>query len=152
MTPLRQRMIQDLKLRGFAESTQQAYVSAVKALACYYGKSPDLLTQEQIREYFLYLIDEKKAAKSTVTIHLSGIKFFYEKTLGHRWEVFDLVRPKKRKKLPVVLSVSEIRKNFSFVNNQVAKICLDLQLRSSPLGRHTSKTVRLRCRPFAFVR
>jgi hypothetical protein len=82
MTQLRQRMIQDLKLRGFAEKTQQSYVAAVRALAGYYKTSPDLLSQEQVRRFFLYLIDEKKAAKSTVTIHLTGIKFFYERTLG----------------------------------------------------------------------
>jgi len=124
MTQLRQRMIQDLKLRGFAEKTQQSYVAAVRALAGYYKTSPDLLSQEQVRRFFLYLIDEKKAAKSTVTIHLTGIKFFYERTLGRKWTVFNLVRPRRRKKLPVVLTLEEIHHILSFVRNPAARMAL----------------------------
>ena len=59
MTPLRERFIEDMQLRGFAPTTQQVYVSAVQRLAAYYGKSPDKITNEQLRDYFLYLINEK---------------------------------------------------------------------------------------------
>jgi site-specific recombinase XerD len=96
MTPLRQRLIQDLQLHGYADKTQQSYVAAVKALAGYHKRSPDQLNQEQVREYFLNLIDKKKAARSTVTQQLCGIKFFYEKTLCKKFEIFELVRPKRR--------------------------------------------------------
>jgi integrase/recombinase XerD len=124
MTPLRQRMIQDLQLHGYAEKTQQSYVAAVKSLAGYYNRSPDQLNQEQVRKYFLNLIENKKAAKSTVTQQLCGIKFFYEKTLGKKFEVFDLVRPKRRKKLPLVLSQKEIRQILNLVRREVARTLL----------------------------
>jgi hypothetical protein len=58
-------------------------------------RSPDKLSEEEIRQFFLYLINRRKAAKSTVTIYLCGIKFFFEKTLGRLWPVFDLVRPRR---------------------------------------------------------
>jgi integrase/recombinase XerD len=124
MTPLRQRMLQDLQLHGYAEKTQQSYVAAVKALAGYHNRSPDQLNQEQVREYFLNLIDKKKAARSTVTQQLCGIKFFYEKTLGKKFEIFELVRPKRRKKLPLVLSQKEIREILSLVRRPVARALL----------------------------
>jgi integrase/recombinase XerD len=124
MTPLRQRMIQDLQLHGYAERTQESYISAVKSLSKYFNRRPDQLSQEDIRKYFLHLIEEKKAAKSTITIQLCGIKFFYQKTLGRRWNIFGLVRPKRRKKLPVVLSLPEIRQILEHIRNKVARTLL----------------------------
>lgn len=124
MTPLRQRMIQDLRLHGYAEKTQESYIAAVKALAGYHNRSPDQLDQEQVREYFLNLIEKKKAAKSTVTQHLCGIKFFYENTLGKTFGVLDLVRPKRRKKLPVVLSQEEIRRILGLVRKDIVRTLL----------------------------
>lgn len=117
-------MIQDLQLHGYAERTQESYISAVKSLSKYFNRRPDQLSQEDIRKYFLHLIEEKKAAKSTITIQLCGIKFFYQKTLGRRWNIFGLVRPKRRKKLPVVLSLPEIRQILEHIRNKVARTLL----------------------------
>ena len=80
-THLRQRMIEDMQLRGLAERTQAAYVAAVRQLAEHYGKSPDQISDEELRQYFLYLTNEKKASSSAITIALCAIKFFYEQTL-----------------------------------------------------------------------
>ncbi|MCP5191050.1 MAG: phage integrase N-terminal SAM-like domain-containing protein, partial [Pseudomonadales bacterium] len=77
MTPLRQRMLEDMQLHGLAPKTQQAYATAVRQLAEYYGKSPDLIDEDELRDYFLYLKNEKKVARSTCTQALCGIKFFY---------------------------------------------------------------------------
>ena len=55
MTPLRQRMIEDMKLRGYSARTQEAYVAAVRQLAEHCRKSPDQLAEEELRQYFLYL-------------------------------------------------------------------------------------------------
>ena len=115
MTELRRRMIEDMQLHGYSEKTQQAYLSAVRGLAKYYRRSPDELSAEEIRQFFLYLVNEKAVASGTLNIYLCGIKFFYEKTLEREWTIFDLVRPKKRKKLPVVLSVYEVRFLLSLV-------------------------------------
>lgn len=60
MTILRERMLADMQLRGLAEKTQEAYLRAVRQLAEYYGKSPDQINEEELRQYFLYLKNEKK--------------------------------------------------------------------------------------------
>ncbi|MFC1888649.1 tyrosine-type recombinase/integrase [Thermodesulfobacteriota bacterium] len=109
MTKLRRRMIEDMKLHGYAEKTQTSYVQAVKGLAGYYGRSPEQLDEEDIRKFFLHLINDRQVAESTVRIYLCGIKFFYEKTLGRQWTFFELARPRKRRKLPSVLTPKEVR-------------------------------------------
>src|SRR5450631_3669398 len=109
MTELRKRMMEDLQLAGFAPMTQKSYLDAVRGLAKYYMRSPDQLTEEEVRGFFLHLINERKAAKSTVAVYLSGIKFFYETTLKQTWGVFGLVRPAPVKRLPVVLSREEVK-------------------------------------------
>ena len=105
MTVLRQKMIEDMQLRGLSERTQDAYVRAVRQLAAYCHKSPDQIDQEDLRQYFLYLKNVKRVSRSTQTIALCGIKFFYEHTLERPWHTLDLIRPSREKKLPVVLSV-----------------------------------------------
>src|SRR5919197_1832405 len=81
MTPLRRRMLEDMQLRGLAPKTQQAYIRAVRQLAEYYDKSPDQITEEELRLYFLYLTTEKHLARSTTTVTLSALKFLFEHTL-----------------------------------------------------------------------
>jgi integrase/recombinase XerD len=124
MTELRQRMIHDMQLHGFAPKTQSSYVNAVKNLANYHGRSPDLLSEEDIRNFFLYMINEKKSARSTVIIHLSGIKFLFERTLQRPWPVFGLLKPAKRKKLPVVLSFEEVRTVLGLVRSPTQEMAL----------------------------
>jgi integrase/recombinase XerD len=104
MTPLRQRMIQDMQLRGFSARTQECYVAAVRQMAKHFRLSPDQLTEEDLRQYFLYLAYEKKVARATATIALCGIKFLYEQTLQYEWPTLRFVRPPREKKFPVVLS------------------------------------------------
>lgn len=108
MTQLRQRMIEDLQLRGFAPKTQEAYLRAVRQLAEHFDKSPADLTEGDLREYFLHLKNVRQASRSTCTQALCGIKFFFEHTLRRDWKTFGLVRPPKEKKLPVVLSQEEV--------------------------------------------
>jgi integrase/recombinase XerD len=75
MTPLRQRMLDDLQLRGFSPRTQEAYVRAVHQLAAYFHRAPDALGEDELREYFLYLTNVKHFARASFTIALCGIKF-----------------------------------------------------------------------------
>jgi integrase/recombinase XerD len=126
MTTLRHRMLEDLQLRGLAPKTPQCYVAAVRQLAHYYRRPPDQLSDEELRQYFLYLRNEKKVAESTFRIHLYGIRFFYERTLTRPWPVFDLVRPRHPQKLPVVLSPREVRDLLAWVKNPTAQMCLRL--------------------------
>ena len=124
MTPLRQRMIEDMQLCGLSERTQQSYVGAVKGLADFYNRSPAELGEEELRQFFLHLIETRKVAKSTVTVYLSGIKFFCEKTLGRQMPILELVRPKRRRKLPCVLTIEEIKSILAGVRTARIKMLL----------------------------
>ena len=124
MTPLRQRMLADMQLRGLAPKTQESYLHAVHQLVKHSSKAPDQITEEDLRDYFLFLKNEKKASRSACTIALCGIKFFFEQTLQRQWKTFDLVRPPKSKKLPVVLSLEEVRCVLGKVRLPHYRICL----------------------------
>ena len=124
MTVLRQKMIEDMQLRGFAVRTQEAYLLAVSQLAKHYRKSPDQIKEEELRQYFLFLKNEKHAARATCTIALCGIKFFFERTLGWEWKTFEFLRPPKEKKLPVVLSAAEVGRVLACVYRQRYRVCL----------------------------
>jgi len=124
MTELRKHMIEDMQLRGLSASTQEKYVRAVRDLARYCHRSPDQLKDEDLREYFLYMMNERKASRSTTTIRLCGIKFFYEQTLKQPWPTLELVRPAREHKLPVVLSREEVRRILAEVRIPVYRACL----------------------------
>jgi site-specific recombinase XerD len=94
-------------------------VAAVRQLAQYYGRSPDQLSEEDLRRYFLYLANVKKVARATATIALCGIKFLYEQTLRKQWTTLRFVRPRREKKLPVVLSRQEVHKILAGVSMPV---------------------------------
>ena len=126
MNALRQKMIEDMQLHGFAERTQEAYLLAVRQLAKHYRKSPDQIEEEELRQYFLYLKNEKQAAPATCTIALCGIKFFFQQTLGREWKTFEFLRPPKEKKLPVVLSVAEVGRVLTCVHRQRYRVCLTI--------------------------
>jgi integrase/recombinase XerD len=124
MTTLRQRMIEDMQLHGLAERTQKSYMQAVRQLAEYYRKPPDQISEEELRQYFLYLKNVKRVARNTITLALCGIKFFYERTMQRQWTTLALVRPPREKKLPVVLSVEEVRQILSRVRRWRYRVCL----------------------------
>ena len=124
MHPLRQRMIEDMQLRGFSARTQECYVAAVRQLAEHFHQNPEQLTEEDLRQYFLYLANEKKVARATATIALCGIKFFYERTLQREWTTLHFVRPQREKKLPVVLGREEVRRILAEVRIAVYRVCL----------------------------
>jgi integrase/recombinase XerD len=124
MTELRKRMIECLQLRGLSERTQEAYTRAVRQLAEHYHKSPDLLTEEELRQYFLFLKNVKHYSRNTMTIALCGIKFFYEQTLIRPWAIFGIVRPAPEQKLPVILSRAEVRQILGCLRLARYRVCL----------------------------
>jgi len=124
MSPLQQRMLEDMQLRGLSARTQEAYARAVWQLAQHYQRRPDQLGDEELRQYFLYLTNEKKIARPTATIALCGIKFFYEQTLKQQWPTPRFVRPPREWKLPVVLSRAEVRRILHEVRIPVYRVCL----------------------------
>jgi site-specific recombinase XerD len=117
-------MLADMQLRGLAPKTQEAYLRAVRQLAEHSGKSPAQISEEELRDYFLYLKNEKKASRSACTIALCGIKFFFENTLKRQWHTFNLVRPPKEKKLPVVLSREEVKSILGQIKRSQYQACL----------------------------
>lgn len=110
MSYLGRKMQEDLKLRGLSKKTQSAYLREVRKLKEFYQKSPDLITEEELRKYFLYYSQELNVSGALFTQAICGIKFFYTKTLNRNWKTFQIVRPIKRKRLPVTLSKEEIKK------------------------------------------
>lgn len=126
MTALRERMVEDMKIRGFTPGTQDKYLEAIKALAQHYHRPPDQLPQEQIRAYLLYLMETRKLAKSTLRLHLSALKFLYRRTLGWSWPVLALPRMQSDKKLPVVLSRAEVWSLLDRVRQPAARLSLTL--------------------------
>lgn len=124
MTPLRQRMIEDMQLRGMSPHTQRWYISAVRQLAAHYMRSPDQLSEEELREYFLYLKNEKQITHSTSSVVISAIKFLYEHTLKKKWPTIEFVRAPRGTKLPVILSCKEIQQILDTLRSHHYQVCL----------------------------
>ena len=124
MTELRKRMIECLQLRGLSARTQESYVRAVCQLAEHYHKAPDLITEEELRQYFLFLKNVKHYSRNTMTIAICGIRFFYEQTLQRNWATFGLLRAPREKKLPVILSRAEVRQILAGVRLPRYRVCL----------------------------
>jgi integrase/recombinase XerD len=122
MSPLRQRLIDELTLRGYAARTIDSYVAVVARLARHYRLAPDQLTEEQLRSYLLQLTTT--LAPASVTQALSGLRFFYEHVVMRPWTVLDLARPKRDKKLPVVLSRAEVECVLAAVQVPAYRVCL----------------------------
>jgi integrase/recombinase XerD len=124
MTPLRQRMIEDMQLRGLSPNTQIAYVRSVRQLVEYWHKSPEEIGEEELRRYFLYLKNEKQVSSSTFNVVFYAIKFFYQYTLQRDWPTFELIQPPREQKLPVVLSRDEVRRVLGCVRRPHYRVCL----------------------------
>ena len=83
MTPLRQRMLEDMRLRNLS---QEAYVDQVARFARHFGQSPERLGPEQIRAYQLYLTDERRLAPKSIIVAIAALRFLYHVTLGREWD------------------------------------------------------------------
>ena len=108
MTELRKRMTDDLRLRNYSDRTILVYTNTVADFARYFHKSPDKMGSEEIRQYQLYLLDERKLAWPTFQQRTSALKFFYTRTLKQNWFVQEVAKPKVRRPLPTVLSREEV--------------------------------------------
>jgi hypothetical protein len=91
MTPLRKRMIEDMQLSGLGLRTQTCYVAAVRRLAAHYRRSPDTLSEEEVRCYLIALRD-RGVARGTFAHNRHGIQFFYRHTLDREWLLFSKKR------------------------------------------------------------
>ena len=123
---LRQRFVEDLQLQGLSARTQQAYVRTVRQLADHYQKSPAEISEEELRQYFLHVKNEKHWSRATMTQALCGITRCFEQTLHREWHILDVIRPAKEKRLPVILTVEEVRHILSTVRLIRYRACLTL--------------------------
>jgi integrase len=102
-------MQQDLQLAGLAERSQEAYLRAVRQLADHFRKPPDRITEPELREYLLFLRNERKVSPSALKIAVCGIGFFYRHTIPRDWDTLKNIRVPRPKSLPDVLSTLEVR-------------------------------------------
>ena len=115
MTPLRQRMIDDMQLRNLAPATQRNYIHYVAEFAKYFRLSPEVLDLEAVRQYQLHLVNERKLSPQSVNQYVSAVKFLYTVTLEMPWSDDCFVRAHCPSKLPVVLSQEELMQFFDYV-------------------------------------
>ena len=109
MTTMRQRMMENLQIRNYAPATVRAYIRGVANFAKHFGKSPDQLGAEQIREYQLFLIKEKGVALPTYIQIISGLRFLYTNTLHCQVPIGRIPFPRSEEKLPIILSREEVK-------------------------------------------
>jgi site-specific recombinase XerD len=108
ITVLRQRMLDDLRLRNRSPRTIKTYIAHVASFSKYFKKSPDLLGKEEIRQYQVHLMNVRRVSWSTFNQAVCALRFFYRITLGRDWIVEHIPFPRREKKLPVVLSQEEV--------------------------------------------
>ena len=125
MTPLRQRMLEDMQIRNLADNTQESYIRQVSLFARHFSQSPEVLGAEEIRTYQVYLTNEKKLAPGSILIATAALRFLYHVTLHKDWDFAQVIpAPKKPQTLPVVLSPEEVQQFLSCVRRRKARTVL----------------------------
>lgn len=114
MTPLRQRMSEDMEIRNLSHNTQRSYLQQVSSFAKYFHCSPEALGPEQVRAYQVHLTTERKLASASLSIIVAALRFLYKVSLKREWVDTEIPRPKIPLKLPVVLSREEV---FNFLES-----------------------------------
>jgi len=141
MTELREKMIREMQLRRFSERTQKSYVMAVAALAKYYGRSPDKITNTEVQDYLLYLMKERKLAWSSCNLAVSAFRFFYAETLGHESIRLSIPPRKNKSQLPEVMSREAVERLFDCTANPKHRLLL---MTTYSAGLRVSEVVRLK--------
>ena len=141
MGKLRDQMLADLQLRGATTRTQETYLREVSNLAKYFNRSPEELGEDELKEYMLYLMKERHLSDGTYRFYVAALKFLYRTTLKREWVVEKIKCPKRKRKLPVVLDLSEVESIFSVTKNLKHKAMLMITYSS---GLRVSETARLK--------
>jgi len=146
MTPLRQRMTEDMQVRNFSPHTQATYLHQVARFACHFRQSPEALGPEEIRAYQVYLTVEKRLAPSSILTAVAALRFLYRVTLKRAWPVADLIpAPKKPQTLPIVLSRTEVQRFLATVpslkHRTILSVCYAAGLRISEAVRLQSSDI-----------
>ncbi len=121
---LRTQFMNYMHLNRFAPTTMDNYLASMRRLAQFYNKPPDVITNEQVQDYLLYLLQDRKLSWGTCNVHLSGISCFYKNVLKWDERKFKLPPRPRIKKLPKVLSVEEVKKLFEAAVNLKHRVLL----------------------------
>jgi integrase/recombinase XerD len=141
MSTLREQMLADLQLKGLTPKTQKIYLREVRNYAKHFNKSPEQLGEKELREYLLYLLNDRKLAKGTYRFYYQGLKFLYKNTLK-REDVVEKIRcPRGEKRLPVVLDLAEVKTLLSVMENLKHRAILMVTYSA---GLRISETARLK--------
>jgi len=136
MTPLRQRMLEDMQVRNLARNTQETYLQQVTQFASHFRQSPAVLGPEEIRTYQVYLTTERQLAPGSILIAVAALRFLYKVTLQRDWRVTEIIpAPKKPQTLPIVLSHAEVQQFLESVpslkHRTILSVCYAAGLRIS---------------------
>ena len=136
MTPLRQRMIEDMRIRNLAPLTQTAYVEHVLRFACYFGRSPEQLGPAEIRTWLIHLTEDRHLSASSISVTVAALRFCYAVTLKRTWTLADdIPTGRQSTKLPVVLSPEEVSQFLNAVrllkHRVILTVCYAAGLRIS---------------------
>ena len=111
-----QKSMRALQLAGMSQPTQKGYTRSMRMLVDFYGKTPDLITEQELQDYFLHRKNVDKWAAATMRICYSGIKFFFINVLQREWHTLELIHAKREQRLPTVLSINEVWNIINTVN------------------------------------
>ena len=125
-THIMEAVKKELNLRGYSQKTRKAYLHHIGRYTRYFTKDPKDLDEEHIKDYILHLIDKEKVSRSYHNQAVSAIKFLYDRVLGVPRTVDGLPRPRKERKLPVVLSCKDVMRIFESLENVKHKAILML--------------------------
>ncbi len=124
MTPLRQRMLEDMAIRNLAENTQSSYIQQVIAYARHFDRSPAELGPEEVRAYQVYLTQTRMLSASSVSVATGALRFLYKVTLKRPWGIEEIPMPKRPFTLPVVLSRNEVMHFLDSIINRKHRVIL----------------------------
>jgi len=119
-------MREDMLLSNLSQKTQRSYIYGVLKLAKHYHRSPSDLSEEEVRNFILFLKDESGLSPDTVRVSFFGIKFLFHKTLGRNWKIFDIIRLPQPNHFPMVLSFEEVKKILPHICHPTYKMILTL--------------------------
>ncbi len=119
MGTLREMMVREMRLRSFETRTQNAYLKAVEGLAGYYKRSPDKINCDQVHDYLIHLLEDRKMSWGTVNSICVSLRFFYNKTLKQHQSTFSIPKRRTAKRLPEVLNEEELERLFSVTANNL---------------------------------
>ena len=108
MTHLRQLVLDELERRNYSQATVRAYISAIRQFAEHFHRSPDQLGPDQVREYQIHLVRDRKLTPHAVQVQMSALRFLFGKTLRRQWRPDDMPMPRVPRRLPTILSADEV--------------------------------------------